>query len=191
MPVTSLQWCVYRIETQPRLILTSASPDGKVIFWDMSDKLSIPKRGFLISNQRSNTGKSILLPATQAVQCPKNKTEFLVGTSNGYLLRLQMPDKISDRTHSITFDNPSNSNKWTKEAVTLMSSISSNEKDKLFDLKTQLESFAKKEETEEITYDLMLSSEVDSLSLYPDTLRGEFTGHFRAVRAMRFNPVNQ
>ena len=106
--ITSLEWCIYKVETAAKIVLSSSSEDGKQILWDMADKLAIPKRGFLVSKEKSNTGDHILLPATYARQNPSTKNEFIVATSTGLLIKMMHPRIISDKIHKSSLANPSN-----------------------------------------------------------------------------------
>lgn len=58
--VTSLEWCVMKVNKNQKIILASAGLDGKLLFWDVADKLKYPKRGYILcsrgdtSSQRSH-----------------------------------------------------------------------------------------------------------------------------------------
>lgn len=60
--VTSVEWCIYKINQNVKIILASCSKDGKLLLWDMANKLQFPKRGYLVSNEKSkNDGSPILI----------------------------------------------------------------------------------------------------------------------------------
>lgn len=60
--VTSVEWCVYKVNQSLKIILASCSKDGKVLMWDMANKLQFPKRGYLVSTEKGkNDGKNILI----------------------------------------------------------------------------------------------------------------------------------
>ena len=61
----------------------------------------------------------------------------------------------------------------------------------LFDLKREIEAYADEEDTKEITYELLLSSSIDPFQLYPNPVNNEYTGHFRSVKNVIFNPASQ
>jgi len=60
--ISALQWCPFRVESSNKMLLCSCSLDGKIILWDMSLKLSLPKRGYLISRESGSDDLPILLP---------------------------------------------------------------------------------------------------------------------------------
>lgn len=60
--VTSLQWCIYKVNQSYKIILGSCSRDGKLLLWDMANKLRFPTRGYLISKEKEkNDGNHILI----------------------------------------------------------------------------------------------------------------------------------
>lgn len=58
--VSSLKWCIYKVNQSYKIILGSCSRDGKLLLWDMSNKLKFPTRGYLVSKEK-NEGNHILI----------------------------------------------------------------------------------------------------------------------------------
>jgi WD40 repeat protein len=60
--VTSLQWCIYGVNKAIKMILMSGSRDGKMLLWDMATRLKFPKRGYLLSvDKTKEANKNILI----------------------------------------------------------------------------------------------------------------------------------
>ena len=72
-----------------------------------------------------------------------------------------------------------------------MSNIPETEKNKLFEVKMELETFAQEDDNKEITYDMMVSSKIDPLKIYPNNIKGDFVGHFKSISKIEFNPSNK
>ena len=72
-----------------------------------------------------------------------------------------------------------------------MSNIPEVEKNKLFELKMELEAFAQKEDNKEITYEMIVSSKIDPLKIYSSNIKSDFVGHFKSISKIEFNPSNK
>jgi WD40 repeat protein len=46
--ISDLGWSIYKVNNNLKVLLVSSSVDGKILMWDMSDKMRYPKRGYLL-----------------------------------------------------------------------------------------------------------------------------------------------
>lgn len=49
--VTTLEWVPAKVNKNFKIMLVSGSLDGKMLFWDVTDKFKFPKRGFILSTK--------------------------------------------------------------------------------------------------------------------------------------------
>lgn len=59
--ITSLQWCIYGVNKSIKMVLMSGSKDGKMLLWDMATRLKFPKRGYLLSVDKTKENSSNIL----------------------------------------------------------------------------------------------------------------------------------
>lgn len=60
--ITSIQWCIYRVNTPLKTVLVTGSKDGKMLVWDMAARLKYPVRGYLLSVEKTKEqGNQVLI----------------------------------------------------------------------------------------------------------------------------------
>lgn len=115
--VTSLEWTKFQVNNSIKLVrltdqlLTSASLDGKLLFWDVADKLKFPKRGFILSNKKESSkgvhlSSSLRSPVNDIKQKGSMRNGFVCGGSSGLVLRVEVLPVFNDNINKSVLSNP-------------------------------------------------------------------------------------
>ena len=103
--------------------LISASTDGKILVWSPENKLSHPKRGYIIA--RKKKADIVILGATCIDVNLSDINTFILGTEEGAIFKLSIPMTSFSGQFDATGDFESLQKKlrWKKDAVDFMNTI--------------------------------------------------------------------
>lgn len=119
--------------------LLSASTDGKILVWSPENKLTHPKRGYLIARKKKTN--IVILGATALAVNTDDINSFILGTEEGAIFKLSIPmTSFSGQFESSgDFDSLPKKLRWKKEAEEFMNTI--NNKVELDKLKQDVERY--------------------------------------------------
>ena len=106
--------------------LLSASTDGKVLVWSPENKLTHPKRGYLIARKKKTN--IVTLGATSLAVDSEDINSFILGTEEGSIFKLNIPmTSFSGQFETIgDFGSLQKKLRWKKEAEEFMNTINNN-----------------------------------------------------------------
>ncbi|OQR88179.1 hypothetical protein ACHHYP_07273 [Achlya hypogyna] len=164
--------------------IASVSGDGKVLLWQLKDKLAYPVEGYLLSVKakakapKGSRGPSIVGGVAIAFR-PNDRTNrsFVVGTEAGTVTRCfsNKATKMSSRGEL----------KWSNNAIRLVSTAP-----QPADVRRHVEAFAKDKKLRDVRVGAVFDSKPDLFKLYPSALDFGFEPHGGPVYDLAYSPFH-
>lgn len=169
--------------------------DGKMLFWDVADKLKFPKKGFILTSKNEQTGR-VHFSVNDLKQKMSMKHGFVAVGSSGLVLRIEVPPVISDGTNKNLLSTPGSKIVWSPEAISFMSNITSGPGD-VIAVKTKAEKYLQENNSSgqqiisQIDVDTILNSKPDVELLYSTPVISECDPHFLSTFKVQFHPTHE
>lgn len=158
----------------------SLSEEGKVLLWNIEDKLAYPTLGFSL---KFKIGKNVYpINPTIIDENPYDSFNFLIGTVDGNIYKCIFT-KPSDDIHDNIF-NHSSGVVWRKSVRQLVSFM--NEKD-LIEMKNYMEKFCKDKNIIDLNPDEFFKLKPDANKLYKNILKANYEKHISVVTGLEYN----
>ncbi|KAH9114867.1 hypothetical protein AeMF1_011068 [Aphanomyces euteiches] len=180
-PITKLAW-VYDAQSREYHI-ASVSGDGKILVWQLKDKLSYPVEGFLLSSKSKPTkvkgGKGIIIGGVALAFRPNDRTNrsFIAGSEGGAISRC-----FSSQAPKASFKGEI---KWSNNALRLVSSSPTST-----DVRRHVEAYCKDKKLREVRVATVFDAKPDVFSLYSSALDFSFEPHGGPVYDIQYSPFH-
>ncbi|OQS07316.1 hypothetical protein THRCLA_00691 [Thraustotheca clavata] len=177
-PISKLSW-VYDATSRDYNI-ASVSGDGKVLIWQLKDKLGFPVEGYLLCTKaKTKTKGSLLLGGIALAFRPNDRTNksFIVGTEAGAITRCfaNKAAKISTKGEI----------KWSNNAQRILSMSP-----QPMDVRRHVETYAKEKKLRDVRVSAVFDSKPDMHALYPSALDFGFESHGGPIYDLVFSPFH-
>lgn len=170
-----------------------------MLFWDVADKFKFPKRGFFIrSSTSANPAKTEAshIGVNFARQKLAAKNGFVIASSSGDIVKVEVPPIINEMIHKNVLSNPGSKIVWTPEAISFMSNIGSGTVD-VIAVKSQAEKYLQENNSmgqnaiTQVDVEIVINSKPDIKLFYPTPVISECDPHFHSSFKVLFHPQHE
>ncbi|ETW06306.1 hypothetical protein, variant 1 [Aphanomyces invadans] len=178
-PISKLAWV---FDTPSREYhIASVSGDGKVLLWQVKDKLSYPVEGFLLSAKwtKAKAKPSVVMGGVALAFRPNDRTNrsFIAGSEGGAVTRC-----FSTQVPKGLFKGEL---KWSTNAQRLVGAAP-----QPADVRRHVEAFAKDRKLRDIRVSTVFEAKPDVVSLYSSALDFTFEPHGGPVYDIQYSPFH-
>lgn len=186
-PIAQVAWMR---DMRASYLIVSINGDGKVLFWSMANKLAYPVSGLAIVPSPSYFGQGAamnrhpVMGGTAISISSLDFSNFVLGTEAGGVLRCVYTHKGA-RSKGLV---KSGEFKWTNEAYKM---IESTEMTARFDVKRQVENFARLNNVKAIDIPCIFAARPDPVRLFAQASKFAFEAHAGPVYALASSPFHR
>lgn len=132
----------------------------------------------------------------QARQKLSAKNAFVVASSSGDVVKVEIPPIINETTHKNVLSNPGSKIVWTPEAISFMSNIGSSTGD-VIAVKTKAEKYLQENNSTgqntitQVDVEVVINSKPDITLFYPAPVISECDPHFHSAFKVVFHPQQE
>lgn len=170
-----------------------------MLLWDVADKFKFPKRGYVIkSSTSSNPAKTedSHIGVNSVRQKLGAKNAFVVASSSGDVVKIEIPPIINEAVHKNVLSNPGSKIVWTPEAIAFMSNIGSSAGD-VIAVKTKAEKYLQENNSAgqstitQVDVEVVINSKPDIGLFYQTPVVAECDPHFHSAFKVVFHPQHE
>jgi hypothetical protein len=157
------------------------SEEGRLLIWNIDDKLAYPVIGF---NLKFKIGKSVFsLNPTAFTYNHKEAFNFLVGTLDGNVYRCAFNKPVDDNYDHLF--QKSNGVVWRSAVKKLISNMNDKE---IIETKNYMEKFCIDKNVVDLNPDVFYKLKPDVNKMYKNCIKSNYEKHISIVTSIEYNP---
>jgi WD40 repeat protein len=173
-PIVSVKWISYEKD----YLLTSISDEGRILVWNLDDKLVVPMLGY---NLKYKLGRTEMPVNPTAFEKNPYENNFIIGTLDGNIYKSSFDTEVK---YEGLFQQSSGV-VWRQSVKTLMCNMGY---DEVIKMKSYIDKYCKDKNIIDLNAEEFFKLKPDVSKIYKNGLKSNFEKHLSLITSIGYNP---